>query len=155
MRYLLVSWLNKWNMPEKPMRETIAYLMVQVSRRHRNLVSIALADLGLHIGQEILLMYLWENDGLIQSELAVLMEVEPPTLTKMLNRMERAELLERCRDEADARVYRVYLTDKGRSLQEPVSHLWTVLENRILTDLTLEEQLLFRRLLLQVRNNLT
>jgi DNA-binding MarR family transcriptional regulator len=142
-------------MPEKPMRETIAYLMVQVSRRHRNLVSIALADLGLHIGQEILLMYLWENDGLIQSELAVLMEVEPPTLTKMLNRMERAELLERCRDEADARVYRVYLTDKGRSLQEPVTHLWTVLENRILTDLTLEEQLLFRRLLLQVRHNLT
>jgi len=142
-------------MPEKPMLQTIAYLMVQVCRAHRNQASVVLAELGLHIGQEILLMHLWENDGLIQSELALLMEVEPPTLTKMLHRMEKVGLLERSRDEQDARSYRIYLTDKGRALFEPVTHVWNVQENRILTDLTLEEQLLFRRLLLQVRSNLT
>jgi DNA-binding MarR family transcriptional regulator len=142
-------------MPEKPMLQTISYLMVQVCRAHRNQASVVLAELGLHIGQEILLMHLWENDGLIQSELALLMEVEPPTLTKMLHRMEKVGLLERRRDEQDARSCRIYLTDKGRSLFEPVTHAWNVLESRVLTDLTIEEQLLFRRLLLQVRSNLT
>lgn len=137
------------------MLQTIGYLMVQVSRAHRNQASVILAELGLHAGQEILLMYLWENDGLIQSELALLMEVEPPTLTKMLHRMEKVGLLERRRDQQDARSYRIYLTDKGRALFEPVTHAWNVLESRILTDLTLEEQLLFRRLLLQIRSNLT
>lgn len=142
-------------MPDKPMPETTGYLMVQISRAHRKAADMALAELGLHIGQEILLMHLWANDGLIQSELADLMQVEPPTLTKMVNRMEKAELLERRKDEQDARSCRIYLTDQGKALQEPVNQVWNALETQILTDLTLAEQLLLRRLLMQVRTNLT
>ncbi len=136
------------------MRETIGYMMVLVSKAHRNLVSAALADLGLYLGQEILLMYLWEEDGLTQSELVERMEVEPPTLTKMLNRMEKCGLLQRRRCSEDARSCRVYLTDAGYALKEPVYKIWHKLEKRILADLTIEEQLLFRRLLMQVRKNL-
>jgi MarR family transcriptional regulator, organic hydroperoxide resistance regulator len=142
-------------MADKSMQETMAYLMMQVSRAHRHKVSTALAEFGLHIGQEILLTYLWEKDGLVQSELAELMMVEPPTLTKMLNRMQQVGLLERCRDCEDGRAYRVYLTDKGRELQEPVTQAWNNVNKQILQDLTLEEQLLFRRLLLQIRDNLS
>ncbi|MEO0389220.1 MAG: MarR family transcriptional regulator, partial [Pseudomonadota bacterium] len=39
-------------------------------------------------------MLLWECDGRSQSELSDLMEVEPPTVTKMLNRLEKGGLLE-------------------------------------------------------------
>lgn len=142
-------------MATKPMSESIGYLMVQVSRAHRKLVETLLAEQGLHIGQEILLMHLWNQDGLIQSELASLMQVEAPTLTKMLHRMERTELLERRRDSEDARSYRVYLTQKGQALKEPVTEIWNIVEQKIITDLSLEEQLLHRRLLLQIRHNLT
>jgi DNA-binding MarR family transcriptional regulator len=142
-------------MSSKPMQETIGCLMVQVAKAHRNVVSAALADLGLYLGQEILLMYLWKEDGLTQSELVERMEVEPPTVTKMLNRMEKCGLLHRCRDAKDARIYRVYLTDAGRALQEPVTDIWNVIEHRILADFTLEEKLLLRRFLVQVRQNLT
>lgn len=137
------------------MQETLGYLLVQVAKAHRNVAGMALADFGLYIGQEILLMYLWETEGLTPSELAELVVVEPPTLTKMLQRLEKAGILERRPDENDARSYKVYLTEAGRTLQEPVTHIWNVLEKRILTDMTLEEQLLLRRLLLQVRRNLT
>ncbi|MEL6384374.1 MAG: MarR family transcriptional regulator [Cyanobacteria bacterium J06626_18] len=112
-----------------------------------------LADHGLYIGQEILLMHLWEQDGRSQSELADLMEVEPPTLTKMLNRLERSGLLERQRDALDARVYRVYLTEAGRALEEPIRRLWQELEVRITAHFTLEEQIILRRLLMQIRHN--
>jgi MarR family transcriptional regulator, organic hydroperoxide resistance regulator len=142
-------------MADKPMQETIGYMMVQVSRSHRQIVSLALADFGLYIGQEILLMHLWEQDGLSQSQLVERMAVEPPTLTKMLQRLEKSGFVQRRRDSEDARICRAYLTDSGRCLQEPVTRLWNQVEEKILANLTLEEQLLFRRLLLQVRNNLT
>ncbi|MCP6760502.1 MAG: MarR family transcriptional regulator [Fischerella sp. CENA71] len=142
-------------MSSKPMQETIGYQMVLVSKAHRNLVGTALAELGLYLGQEILLMYLWEEDGLTQSELTDRLKIEPPTLTKMLNRMEKCGLLERCRCPEDARAYRVYLTKAGQALQQPVNQLWYEVERRILTNLTVEEQLLFRRLLMQIRSNLT
>ncbi|NJM68760.1 MAG: MarR family transcriptional regulator [Scytonema sp. RU_4_4] len=142
-------------MPEKPMQETMCCLIVQVCKAHRHQTATVLTQLGLHPGQEILLLYLWENDGLIQSELASLMQVEAPTLTKMIHRMEKAGLLERRKDEEDARICRIYLTDGGRSLQEPVTSAWNLLEKRVLANLTLEERLLFRRLLLQVLNNLS
>lgn len=142
-------------MSEKPMQETMCCLMVQLCKAHRNQAAAVLAELGLHPGQEILLFYLWENDGLIQSELASKMQVEAPTLTKMIHRMEKAGLLERRKDEEDGRICRIYLTMKGRSLQKPVINAWNLLEKRILTNLTLEERLLFRRLLLQVLNNLS
>jgi MarR family transcriptional regulator, organic hydroperoxide resistance regulator len=142
-------------MSEKPMQETMCCLMVQLCKAHRNQAATVLAELGLHPGQEILLFYLWENDGLIQSELASKMQVEAPTLTKMIHRMEKAGLLERHKDEEDGRICRIYLTMKGRSLQKPVINAWNLLEKRILTNLTLEERLLFRRLLLQVLNNLS
>ncbi|WP_017315652.1 MarR family winged helix-turn-helix transcriptional regulator [Mastigocladopsis repens] len=142
-------------MSEKPMQETMCCLILQVCKAHRNQAAMVLAELGLHTGQETLLMHLWEKDGLIQCELALLMQVEAPTLTKMIHRMEKAGLLERRKDEEDARICRIYLTDEGRSLQEPVTCVWNLLEKRILANLTLEEQLLFRRLLLQVRDNLT
>ena len=142
-------------MSDQPIQETISYLMVQVSRTHRNLASVALAHFELYPGQEMLLRQLWQQDGLSQSELVAGLKVEPPTLTKMLHRLEKAELVERRRDEVDARICRVYLTDSGRALEEPVTRSWNQLEARILTDLTLEEQILFRRLLLQIYRNLT
>jgi DNA-binding MarR family transcriptional regulator len=142
-------------MSDKPIQETMCCLMVQVCKAHRNQAATVLAELGLHTGQEILLMHLWEHDGLIQSELASLMQVEAPTLTKMIHRMEKAGFLERRKDEEDARICRIYLTQAGRSLQEPVTCVWNLLEKRILANLTHEEQFVFRRLLLQVRNNLT
>ncbi|MEC4812462.1 MAG: MarR family transcriptional regulator [Scytonema sp. PMC 1069.18] len=141
-------------MPEKSIQETIGYLMVQVCKAHRNQACTILGNLGLYAGQEILLMHLWENDGTIPSELASLMHVEAPTITKMLHRMEKAGLLERRKDELDARICRIYLTDAGRSLREPVTRAWDLLEKQVLANLTIEEQLLFRRLLLQVRDNL-
>lgn len=142
-------------MSEQPIQETISYLMVQVSRAHRSLAGAALAELGLYPGQEMLLMHLWEQDGLAQSELAQKLKVEPPTLTKMIHRLEKVGFLERRRDTEDARICRIYLTESGRSLQIPVNRCWQDLEAKVFAHLTPEEKILFRRLLLQVYDNLS
>lgn len=128
--------------------------MVRVAKAHRALVSSALTDMNLHIGQERLLMELWQEDGLTQTQLAERLCIEPPTLTKMLGRLEKTKLLEKRRDVEDARICRIFLTDKGYSIQQPVTELWLSLEETILANLSLEERLLFRRLLMQIFDNL-
>jgi MarR family transcriptional regulator, organic hydroperoxide resistance regulator len=138
----------------KPIQETLGFLLAQVCRSHRNRVDVALNEIGLHVGQEMMLLHLWADEGITQSQLAERLMVEPPTVTKALHRLERAGIIERRQDAEDARVSRVYLTEHGRSLQPPVLDSWHSVEERTLQSLTLEEQIVLRRLLLQVRNNL-
>ncbi len=135
--------------------ETIGYLLARVCKAHRGTVGDALAEVGLHVGQEMVLLHLWQRDGLNPSELAGALGVEPPTVTNMLSRMERAGLLERCRDPRDARCTRVYLTEKGRELREPVERRWEVVEERAFAGVTTEEEALLRDLLARLHDNLT
>ena len=133
---------------------TTTYLMVRVTKAHRWLVSAALAKKNLHIGQELLLMELWQGDGMTQTELAERLCIEPPTLTKMLSRLEKTELLEKRRDTQDKRICRIFLTEKGYSFQKPITDLWLQLEETILANLSSEERLLFRRFMMQIYDNL-
>ena len=141
-------------MSEQNLLSTTTYLMVKVARAHRGLVGDALSDLNLHIGQERLLMELWNEDGLTQTQLAERLCIEPPTLTKMLNRLTKTQLLEKRKDSRDGRISRIFLTSKGYSLQQPVTEIWTSIEETILAELSLEERLLFHRLLMQIYHNL-
>lgn len=140
---------------QKQITETISYLLAQVCKAHRGKGQELLSDLDLHLGQEMLLIRLWPRDGLTQSELADDLCISPATITKTLDRMSKAGLVERRTDSEDQRVSRVYLTNEGYSLQEPVEEVWHELETQCLANLTLEEQILLRRLLLQVHENLT
>lgn len=60
------------------------------------------------------LKMLERHEGLNQGQLAELLEVEPITCCRMIDRLEEAELVERRRDPADRRAWRIYLTEKAR-----------------------------------------
>ena len=134
--------------------ETIGYRLVGVCRAHRNRAAEALARVGLYVGQEWILLRTREREGLTQSELAEACAVEGPTISKGLQRMERAGLVTRRADAIDARVSRVHLTEQGRAVCEAVDAIWAELEERTAAELSLEERVLLRRLLLQVERNL-
>ena len=74
--------------------------LMRVARAHRTMAASLLSQVGLHPGQEALLMELWDHDGRTQADLAESLGVEPPTVTKMLQRMENADLVDR-RPDAD------------------------------------------------------
>ena len=103
----------------------------------------------------MVLSHLWGQDGLTPSELADRLGVEPPTITNMLSRMEKAGFLERCRDPRDARCTRVHLTGKGRELREPVESRWEAVQRNALAGITAEEETLLRGLLGRIQDNLT
>jgi DNA-binding MarR family transcriptional regulator len=139
----------------KQIEGRIGYELVQLCRAHRNRAEELLNPLGLHTGQEMTLFLLWEEEGQTHSQLAERMCVEPPTASKMLQRMEAAGFLVRRTDPEDARISRVYLTEHGRSLKEPTLDAWNCLEEETLNGLTETEQALLRRMLRQMHSNLS
>jgi DNA-binding MarR family transcriptional regulator len=137
-----------------PIEETTGYLLAKVCRVHRTHIGGLLAGVGLHVGQEMVLLELWKEDGLKGTELAERLGVEPPTVTRMLRRMENCGLVERRPAPADARSFRVHLTGKGRTLEEPVARIWEEAEEKTLQGLSSEETLVLRQLLARLRKNL-
>ena len=93
--------------------ETLTYALIKVVKAHRNQMAARLLPLGLHVGQELLLNQLWRQDGLTQGELIARLGVEPPTVTKTLQRLERAGLVRRSPDPDDSRATVVAATPDG------------------------------------------
>ena len=139
----------------KPEYESINFLLRMICQAQRSQMSDALAEIGLYAGQEMFLWHLWRQDGLTQSQMVERMCVQPPTVSKMLDRMEKTGLVERRPDAENSRLSRVHLTERGQRSQRAVRDIWTNLEQRITEGLTVEERIVLRRLLLQVHENLT
>ena len=139
-----------------PIKETVGYAIAQLCKAHRNTIDAALLQAGeVHVGQEMILLQLWDAEGQTQTQLADLLCVEPPTVTKMLQRMESDKLIVRRPDAEDARVSRVYLAERGGAVRAAVERAWAEVEQRTTRGMTTEERLLFRRLLMQARANLS
>jgi MarR family transcriptional regulator, organic hydroperoxide resistance regulator len=133
----------------------IGYHLLQALRAHRRLAEAAFSEIGLYPGQEMLLFQLWQEEGVTQSQLVEKLCVEPPTVTKTLQRLEKAGIIERKQDPEDARVSRVFLTPKGEALKEQVQKIWRDLEARTTKNLSEVEQAFMLRLLEQITKNLS
>ena len=134
--------------------ENASFALAKVCRAHRTHVGELLAEHGLHVGQEMALVELWQDDGLRCGDLADRLGVEPPTVTRTLRRLESCGLVERRADPEDARSLRVYLTRQGRKLEEPVLRCWERAEQTVLAGMKRRERQTFRNLLYRVRSNL-
>lgn len=141
-------------MDDPSLERTIGYQLVRAAKAHRQRLGPVLEELGLHVGQELVLVALADSDGLHQSALAERLGVEPPTVTKTLRKLEDSGLVERFDDPDDGRAQRVVLTDRGDDLVEDVVAGWTSVEEPMVAGFTDEERLLLRRMLLSLRENL-
>ena len=76
-----------------------------------------LAPLGLTYPQYLAMLVLWEQDGIMVSELGERLYLDSGTLTPLLKRLETSGLIARLRDVADERRVHVTLTAAGRKLK--------------------------------------
>jgi MarR family transcriptional regulator, organic hydroperoxide resistance regulator len=141
-------------MSRKHKDESLFFLLSAICKAQRGQANESLAALGLYAGQEMFLWQLWGEDGLTQTQLGERMCVQPPTISKMIDRMENAGLVTTRPDSEDGRTSRVYLTEQGRSIEQPVSDVFRNLEKQLTHGLSAEERTVLRRLLLQVQKNL-
>jgi DNA-binding MarR family transcriptional regulator len=135
------------------LKESISLSLVRLCKVQRQQAEEQCQKIGIHTGQELVIFRLLEEDGLSQSQLATKIGVEIGTIAKTVQRMEKEGVLIRHQDAEDARISRVYLTDKGRSLGEPALHIWNDIDVYLVQGMSQAEQLLFRRLIVQAAAN--
>lgn len=141
-------------MSHHPESETLHWLFGQVCRLHRARIHDSFESLGLYRGQPPVLYALWEQEGMTHTELCKRLGVQPSTITKMIKRMEKVGFVERRSDPSDQRLSRVYLTDRGRAVQNEVNQVWGRIESETFEGFTVEEQVLLRRFFMHMRDNL-
>jgi len=112
----------------------------KTSKAVRAVTDVAMRRHGLYPGQDKLLAVLWAHDGATPGEIAAAVNVTTPAVVKMAGRMVAAGLVTRRRDDRDNRLVRLWLTDAGRALREPVEAERKLIEEKITEGLTETER---------------
>ena len=113
-----------------------------------------LDDFDLKPSQAGILFVLSCNGKLSQRELAERIGITPPSMTVALRKMETRGYIEKEPDEKDQRIIRILLTEKGESCVEDIRTVMDEMEAVLYQNMTQEEKMLLRRLLLQMQENL-
>src|SRR6201999_4332054 len=104
-------------------RREFAFLISDVARLLRTHADQRARQFGMTRAQWAVLARLESNEGLKQSELAEMLDLQPITLTRLVDRLCASGLIERRADPGDRRVKRLYLTAAARPLMDRLADL--------------------------------
>ncbi|MEQ1880694.1 MAG: MarR family transcriptional regulator [Burkholderiales bacterium] len=129
--------------------------MNDVARLMRTAFDRRVKTLGLTRSQWWVLNHLFRNDGSTQSELADLLEVQKPTLGRLLDRMEQKGWIRREGHSADRRAKRVFLTKEVEPAIKAMRSAAAALRKEALGNLAAQQQEQFVDALLAIKGNLS
>lgn len=130
--------------------DSITYLFTAFTIKHRDNLDKTMKEIGLHGGQVFILNLLWDQDGQSQAELGKTLNLAAPTIYNMVIRLAETGFVDVKKDQNDARVMRVFLTQKGRQIQNQVVEQWQKFEQQTFANLTEPEKMMFTMLLQKV-----
>lgn len=141
-------------LPQAARSGPVSHAVSRVARLHRIAAGKLLKGLGLYPGQEFVMMQLWDAGPVRQSELIKAVDLDPSTVTKMLQRLEQSGHVRRRPDPDDRRAVLVEATDNSCALLSDVTAAWGDLEEHTLAGLDADERRELARLLAKVEENL-
>ena len=106
------------SLPQLRLDNQLCFLFHRIGRELNAAYRPLLADLGLTYSQYLVMLVLWERDGLGVGELGDRLDLDSGTLSPLLRRLEHAGLVRRERATSDERRVMIHLTGRGRDLQE-------------------------------------
>ena len=118
-------------------RQLVAQL-VESSRLLRNYIDHRAKSRGTTRAQWIVLFRLRQQEGLSQVDLADVLELQPISLVRLLDRLVEHGLLERRQDPRDRRANRLFLTASGRQLVDDLDSLRDAIATDVLTNIPAE-----------------
>ncbi len=126
--------------PEVAENGRISHAIFRVARLHRLLASQLLRQAGLHPGQEMVMMYLWDCGPQRLTDLCGVLGSDSPTMTRTVQRLERAGFVRRSPDPTDGRAVLVEPTAASQALRHEVERMWRELEEATLGDMGEDQQ---------------
>lgn len=131
------------------------FVLTETARLYRKLLDRRLHPLGLSRAQWSVLAVLAHRDGLSQSQLADMLEVEKATTGRLIDHVEKSGWIERRPVAGDRRLWGVYLTGQARLLIAEVERVVMNTRMDLLEGLSPSQQSEMSRALLAVKTNLT
>jgi MarR family transcriptional regulator, transcriptional regulator for hemolysin len=127
-----------------PRTREIAITLMDVARMLRTYADQRARQFGISRAQWVVLMRLDRSEGLKQSELAEILDLQPISLTRLLDRLSDSGLIERRADPNDRRANRLYLTPAARPLLKQLAALGDEMMETVLQNVSpaAQEQLL-------------
>ncbi|WDE08720.1 MarR family transcriptional regulator [Thalassomonas viridans] len=126
--------------PELPRHMSFGWLIAVLGADMASTLDKHLKEIGLNIGLWPTLFALWEEDGLTQSELTSRCNTAHYTTTRLLDSLEKMELVERRPHPTSRRAHLVYLTEKGRELESKAAPLAKQCNEEFLSALSSSER---------------
>ena len=114
-------------------------LMARLHRSLRRNYDRQLKSFGLTPCQFEVLMTLWSEDGIVLGELRRRVSRDGPTITGVVDRMEKKMLVKRIRDPRDRRVVKVHLPSKGENLKGDLERTKKLIMEKITRSLSLKD----------------
>mgnify|MGYP000754757413 FL=1 len=130
------------------------FILNDVSRLMRTTFDRRAKSIGLTRSQWWVLVHLYRRDGLVQAELAEILEIERPTLGRLLDRLENKGWLRRQADPKDRRVKRGYLTDEVKPAMKSLRRIAADLRQQVLEGLNKDEREQLVDTLIHMKTNL-
>ncbi|WP_254306108.1 MarR family winged helix-turn-helix transcriptional regulator [Sphingopyxis sp. BSNA05] len=132
----------------------MGFLVGDISRLIRRTFDKRAKAIGITRPQWRVLTWLQRHEGINQSALADMLELDAMALCRMVDRLQAADMVERRADPADRRAWKLYLTPKGIALTEQLQPIGEQLLQEALHDVPPAEQEKLHHLLERFRANL-
>jgi MarR family transcriptional regulator, transcriptional regulator for hemolysin len=110
-------------MPQQPLQREIAFTIMDVARMLRTYADQRARQFGISRAQWAVLIRIDRTEGLKQSELAEILDLQPISLTRLLDRLADSGLIERRADPNDRRAKRLFLKPAARPMLEQLAEL--------------------------------
>lgn len=118
----------------------VSHAIFRVARLHRMYAGQLLRRIGLHPGQELVMMHLWELGPQRQTDLVRLLDSDAATMTRTVQRLEQAGFVRRRPSPTDKRAALIEPTVASQALRPEVERVWCQLEDLVTAGLTADER---------------
>ena len=131
--------------------DCIIFLLAKAYQKAHGNFKQHLLPYGITPVQHLILEALWAEEGLTASEIGKRLVLDNATLSGILDRMSEKGWVLKATDDMDKRFIRIYLTDKAKKLKPSILAEREKSNEEILGSLNLEEKVLLKRLLKDIR----
>jgi transcriptional regulator marR len=129
------------------LKDALGYKLITLLENMRNYTKHSLSEIGITHGHFITLIYVSENEGVTQAQLAEIHRKDRNIVGRNIYALEKQNFVLRKRGIKDRRSYTLHLTEVGKEVLSTYSHLLNTAEKEVLKNLTEEEITIFFSLL--------
>lgn len=132
----------------------IQKLILEFGKLYSSMNFRKVQDLGMHPGHLHVLRTVGSREGISQREIADQLHIKPPTVAVTVRRMEKSGLIFRKESEADLRISRIFLSEKGKRIYQETEDLICKNEKTLLRGLSQDEINCLEKCLKQMMKNM-